>query len=1009
MAPTSKVAALCAALVLAVPLRADDADDRYRFLAGLVEKGLNELAVDEARGFLEEYPRHPKADLARYRLASALFALGRLDEASPYYGELCSREDFEYRAECLFRSAQCALAADRLDEAHERLEAVLTEPQDYLHPAALYLLGECAQRSGDLGSAERRYGEVLSRAPDSDHAHAARRALVWVAWQGHDLERTVELATRYLQRHGSDADADEVRVLSGEALLELGRAEEALAAYGRVAEAGSAREAALRGTGYAEAALGRHAEAAAAFERLVRDYPAGRFADEARLQRGVQLLSAGDARGAEQALRTARAEDPEVLFWLSRAQEQGGDLEGALRTLEQAVGREPQGDLATRIGVARGALYQKLGRTDDALAAFEGADSDYALAAAAVAGLNAGDAANAERLARRLLERSPQSSYRPQALFVLAEAAFLQGNHAAARDAFAAALAEPEDAAHAARALSRLGWCAYLTGDPRTAADWFERVAREHPGAPQAEEALYMLGRASDESAQAPRAAEAWRAYLERHAGGPHEAEVLYALSQAQGDEGRALLERLVSAHQDSELASRALFDLAEGFSRGGDAASAEKAYQDLLARSPEGPLADRARYGLAWVRHEGGQSQRALPLLAQVAENPDADPELRKAALELSIWAHADAGDPEGAEEAWRAFVDASADDPERYRATRRLAEAWRAAGRAGRAREAYETLLKEISTPEVAVDALVEGAFAALEEGDRDRAEAQVRVADRQGVNAPRVAEAAFFVGETHYDAGEDARAVELYRLAARTPGPFRDDALYKLGFAWLREEDLDQASEAFATLVQSEPQSELLGESLFLLGETRYRQQRYADAYEVLARLRREFPGHEVIAKALFRLGLACGHLERWGEAEEVLAALAKDHADFPNLAEAELWRGKALAAQRKPAARAAFDRVVALDRGALAAEARLETGRLLRRDGRTEDSLAEFLKVAVLYEHPEHVPAALLAAGECLEELGDPAKARERYREVLADFATSASAEAARAALERLESQ
>src|SRR5262249_42466240 len=68
---------LSIALTLPVPLAAlqSDADEQYRFLAGLVEKGMNEMAVEQAQTFLRSFPDHPKAPLARYRLAGALWEL----------------------------------------------------------------------------------------------------------------------------------------------------------------------------------------------------------------------------------------------------------------------------------------------------------------------------------------------------------------------------------------------------------------------------------------------------------------------------------------------------------------------------------------------------------------------------------------------------------------------------------------------------------------------------------------------------------------------------------------------------------------------------------------------------------------------------------------------------------------------------------------------------------------------------------------------------------------------
>ena len=180
MSPTPKdILACLAAFVLAAPLQAlgvDEADDRYRFLAGLVEKGLHELAVEEAEGFLRDHARHPKADLARYRLASALFALEQLPKARPHYERLCDQAEFEYRDECLFRAAQCAIAEEELEAARGSLEQVLEGDQTYLHPASLYLLGECSQRLGELEEARSRYKELIRRSPDSEHARAGQAA-----------------------------------------------------------------------------------------------------------------------------------------------------------------------------------------------------------------------------------------------------------------------------------------------------------------------------------------------------------------------------------------------------------------------------------------------------------------------------------------------------------------------------------------------------------------------------------------------------------------------------------------------------------------------------------------------------------------------------------------------------------------------------------------------------------------------------------------------------------------
>jgi TolA-binding protein len=141
-------------------------------------------------------------------------------------------------------------------------------------------------------------------------------------------------------------------------------------------------------------------------------------------------------------------------------------------------------------------------------------------------------------------------------------------------------------------------------------------------------------------------------------------------------------------------------------------------------------------------------------------------------------------------------------------------------------------------------------------------------------------------------------------------------------------------------------------------------------------------------ELRTKALFRLGLALGELGRWSECEGRLAELARAAPQFPNLAEAELWRGRALAEQRKTRpARAAFERTLALDQGELAAAARLGLGKLAEAEGQMDAALSEYLKVALLYAHEESVSEALFAAGRVLEAQGQADKAGARYRELV----------------------
>ncbi len=323
-------------------------------------------------------------------------------------------------------------------------------------------------------------------------------------------------------------------------------------------------------------------------------------------------------------------------------------------------------------------------------------------------------------------------------------------------------------------------------------------------------------------------------------------------------------------------------------------------------------------------------------------------------------------------------------------------------AAERNDEARACLERVSSQLREPRARSIAQLEGARIAARSGDVDGAERQLGALRDALGDDPAFAQALFEAGEAGFEKGADAQAIALYdevaqrarsmargeRNATAASAPLEACALYKAGFARLRAGDIAGAERSFAALVERHPQSELFHESLFLLGEARYRAGRIDPAIECLERVRREAPRHAVAPKVLFRLGLCYGRRERWRECGEALEALARGWRDFPNFAEAELWRGRAAAAQDDArGARAAFERVLALDQGLLAAQAHLEIGRGLHAAGDRDGALSEFLKVAVLYAGDEEVAEALVLSGQVLEEQDQKEQARAQYREAL----------------------
>ncbi|MSR63439.1 MAG: tetratricopeptide repeat protein [Planctomycetes bacterium] len=1006
------VALLCALLANVSAAHAQaNADEQYRYLAGLVEKGMYELAAGEAQSFLRAFPKHEKAQLARYRLASALWELERHDEAAREYETVARLERFEYRAEALFRCGEAA--RERGDAARERaaFEGVLAAGQDYLVAPAQLALAEADFRARRFEEAERRYAVLLREKPDSAEAPLARRGLAWCAWERGDATETVARTRAFLKQEDDPARRDELTLLLGEAQL-AADPKAALETF-RSLRTKEQAEARARGEGFALAALGDHAAAAQAFEGLLQRAPEGRFASEAALQAGIERLRGGEAKAAVQRLAfAARDGKPETAYWLAQAQKQAGEPKAALATLDTVLRAPPAGEgareLVSRIHVLRGDCLAADGRAAEAQAAYETSGSDQALSAAAVAALNQGDVEAAVELAQKALRGVPVERAQG-ARVVLAEALFAAKRFADAERALEAALKQPADAAEAARLNSRRAWCRYLGGDLEAARERFTQLAASRTG--EGEEALSMLLRIAEEQGDSAAAAAAAQHYAEAYPRGRFADQAELALARAaSGAAGRTRFDEWLKRYPQSPLRASVLLELAELESNAGAHEQAARRYTEVAERQPGTPEAARAAYGLAWCawqRKDYPGCERALGALAQ---QKGADAALRAAGLELALWSQVARGALDEALASWRALGARDTGDARRLGCARRLVEGLRGAQRLAEAEALLDECQKGFTDKQLVAEVQLERAYLALERDDLSGAESALARAKKAGASDTAVAEASFHLGEARFAAGDTDAALALYSGAAAVEQPRAADALYRLGFTRFTRGELDQAERALTTLLERQPEGELAPEARFLLGECAFRAGRFELAATRLAAVRAPREADELRAKTLFRLGLAQGELGRWAECEAALSELARAFPRFANLAEGELWRGRALAAQGKARpARAAFERTLALDQGELAADARLGLGALAEQEGRLDDALSEYLKVALLYADEAAVGEALFAAGRVLEAQGAREQAAARYRELVQEHGGSPFAARAQARLRALETR
>lgn len=1008
----------------AAPVVQDEGDEEANFIAGIAKRGLHEMVVRESRRFLQKRPGHKRASTVRYRLADALYEMDRKAEALSEYKELDKVAGFEQAAEVKFRLGQCSLASGKPSEAAEYFRATVQGKADYLKVPAAYLMGEALFQAGDFPAARGAYAAVLTGGDAAkDYARDARYGIAWSAWKAEDMDGTVKAATEFLRAHPKDEQAGELAFLAAEANLAADRPEQALQWYDRV-KSGERQGAAMRGAAFAEAARGNHAAAAQRFRGYLQAFPKGEFAAEASLQEGVQLVSAKRfAEAVAVFTKKGAPVDAQWRYWQSMAHAGAKQHEQALAAAQDGLKRRPDEALTARLNVAAGDALFELGRADEAARLYESSGSAYALHAAAVARLNAGDVDEAARLAQSLLAgpcREPGSAYRADALLTRAEALFRQEKYKECEPVLRTLKAEaspgrggapaatPAGPEILARADSRLAWCRWYAGEHAVAKDLFIALAKNSAASvAERQEAAFMSGRAALELDQEPVAKSWFENYLRAAPDGPFAAEATLRLARLTGGaEGAKLFERLATAFPNSELAAAGLSELAERRIAAGDTKGAAEAYDALLKRFPEDDLALNAAYGLGWARYQLGDFAAASQPLWSVASKAGGDPRLRTASLELLVWVESGAERPL---ESLRAFegLRAAIDDDERIVAAARVVDgALMKAGEKDRRAKLWRDVSAEVKGPAAVAAAKVEQGFTQLDAGNIEAA-ARLAVAARQAdPKNPQAAELLFFIGEAYFKAEDDAKAAPLYTAAAESGSDeVAERALYKAGFSLLRRGDNAPAAASFGKVVERFPNGALAPESMFLAGEALYRDGQDKESVAWLRRMLKTAPGHASRAKALFRLGIAEGRLENWRGSADALTELVAKTPDFQSVVEAELWRGRALSRlDERRAARQSLSRVVEKDKGILSAQARIELGRLSEKENDAEAAISEYLKVAVLYGHADECAEALVRGGDVLARTGEAEGAKAQYEEAVNKYPKTEWAAEARKRLE-----
>lgn len=694
--------------------------------------------------------------------------------------------------------------------------------------------------------------------------------------------------------------------------------------------------------------LTRNADAEHAYARLVAEFPKSAFRAPAQIQRA--LLAAEEKRFPEAAaLLTPFASDatvpedlaPVVLQTLADILERGGDAAGALARFDQIRTRFPTSEFA-----APAAIRQA-----------------YALAQSA----KPADRARAIDLYR-------EAAARAQTPHVAAEALFQIGQSLASSDqpkAAAAAFAElrekyPQDT-RTRDAARTAAWACHDASLFEAALTW---IPTDGGGPDERESFQYIRANGSRQLGRFDAAIEAYRAFIRDYPKSPRlqraRYETLLTLSRA----GRHadVLAAADGFDPGTEWAADVLWMQAESAAALKKADQSVAFYTRVAEGHPKSPLAGDAGIRIGWLQHDRQAWREADAAFTQAVARYPAHAQAAQTLYAAGVCLSR-ADDSEGALARWRKLL---AD----YKTYENADEV--------RFQIAMELLrLKRDAEAVTAIDRLI-----------------------AEHAASKRVAEGLYWRGvlrQRQADGADGAIADFRAAITAGLPGTWVRDARLALGTLLLQHQGAEEAAAVLQPLLDASTRDALPPDRLTWLSEFQFSRGAFAEAELAARTLAGGNHGPAWTQTGWALLGRALRAQKRAADAIEAYTQAAAVTADTPHLPETLLRLGELLVdAKRLDDAdtrlREAVAKTSAPEWQGLRAHAYVGLGRCAEARDQKELALRYYLSVALLYDDPVLVPAALEKVARLHAALGHPAESEAAGSELIDRYPESAPAKA-----------
>ena len=777
----------------------------------------------------------------------------------------------------------------------------------------------------------------------------------------------------FLKKYPQSSLAGEVRFLRAESYFNLGQYPTAIKMYGdylsRYPGGNLAAEALLRqGQSYYQNR--QFTRAIRQIRKFLATYPGHKKAAEAFFWLGesyYQLQQYGPAEKAYESSLKAPGSfqvKPHVLYslgWLYKNQSR--ELE-ALKKYDELIRQFPQKDLAVEANFIRANIYYGLGEYDKCVqAVLDGLKADN------------------------------KDKYKPQGLFLMAEALFARGSVPEARDVYRKLLKEFPNHPLAPEAKFSLGWTYFAKNDYGNAFAVFEQLFRQMPDDSLGQKAL-LYSALSQKRLKAITAAEQlFNRLILNYPASPYADDALYELAGMEFSSGKygaavRYLQKLTDVYQQSDLLPLARKMEADSY-------IAQKQYRQALValaaiENPPPEIAGEVLFKRGWCQIQVKRYAEAVASLQEYRRrfsNGDFLPE-------ASFWLAEAFYNDRQYENALAAYRQFEKQFPaHRYAADARYGEAWSLyqLNRFEDAIAAFQQLVDSGQRAEFVADGLlrISDAYFALKK--YRRALATYRNYLKRFPTGGERQWAQFQSGMCLFKLEKFAEARQAFSrlLKESSGGNYDENALYLTARSYFKQNNFERAIAAYQDFIRKFPHSEMLPRVYYEIGDSYYNQRQYPRSIEAYRQVIEKFPDKSIVGDAISGLQWAAMQMGDVRRAFQIADEYIRKQPDSPLSQELLLRRGDFYFGQKQ------YSEAISAYRGflkrypgsLLAPKALFWIGMSEVNLNQSDNAAKTFRQLIRKYPDNEVLPDALFQLGVLMRKTGNYQKSLQMFTQIL----------------------